>query len=80
MALAISDLKNKEISNIREAARLYNVPRSTLQDQLRGKTFHDDTSANGHKMTKNGEESLVQWILSLDQHGAAPRPAHSRNG
>jgi len=46
MLLAISALKNKEISNIREAARVYNVPRSTLQDRLRGKTYRDETRAN----------------------------------
>ena len=34
LLLAISALKKKEISNIREAARLYDVPRSTLQDRL----------------------------------------------
>ena len=27
-------------------------------------------------MTENEEESLLQWILSIDQRGAAPRPAH----
>ena len=76
LLLAISALKKKEISNIREAARLYDVPRSTLQDRLQGKTNRDETRANGHKMTRNEEESLVQWILSLDQRGAAPRQAH----
>jgi len=76
MLLAISALKNNEISNIREAARVYNVPRSTLQDRLRGKTYRDETRANNHIMTQSEEESLVQWILSLDRRGAAPRPAH----
>ncbi|THC87090.1 hypothetical protein EYZ11_013463 [Aspergillus tanneri] len=27
-------------------------------------------------MTQNEEESLVQWILSLDRRGAPPRPSH----
>ena len=27
-------------------------------------------------MTQNEEESLVQWIISLDRRGSAPRPAH----
>jgi hypothetical protein len=32
LLLAVSALKNQEICNIREAACIYNVPRSTLQD------------------------------------------------
>jgi hypothetical protein len=34
--LAISALKNKEISNIHCAAEIFNVPRSTLHDRLNG--------------------------------------------
>ena len=29
-----------------------------------------------HKLTQNQEESILQWILSLNQCGAAPQPAH----
>jgi hypothetical protein len=29
-----------------------------------------------HKLTQNEEESLTQWILSMDRHAAAPRPSH----
>ena len=34
--LAISDLKNGRISNIREATRIYDVRRTTLRDPLKG--------------------------------------------
>uniref|UniRef100_A0A093Y7T1 HTH psq-type domain-containing protein n=1 Tax=Talaromyces marneffei PM1 TaxID=1077442 RepID=A0A093Y7T1_TALMA len=34
--LAISDLKNGRIRSIREAARIYTIPRTTLQDRLNG--------------------------------------------
>ena len=34
--LAISDLKNGKIRSIREAARIYTVPRTTLQDRMNG--------------------------------------------
>ena len=36
LLLAIQAFKNKEISSIREAARRFNIPRSTLQDRLNG--------------------------------------------
>jgi hypothetical protein len=74
--LAISAIKNKQITQIAKAARVYNVPRSTLRDRLCGSNYRKDTRANSHKMTQNEEESLVRWILSLDQHGAPPRPSH----
>jgi hypothetical protein len=76
--LAISALKKQEIRNVREAARVYNVPRTTLQRRLNGQSFRAETRANGHKMTQNEEESLIRWILSMDQRGAAPRPSHVR--
>ncbi|KAF7167176.1 hypothetical protein CNMCM5623_000583 [Aspergillus felis] len=76
--LAVSALKKKEILNIREAARVYNVPYTTLQRRLTGHAFRAELRANGHKMTQNEEESLIRWILSMDQRGAAPRPLHVR--
>lgn len=59
IVLAISTLKNKEIRNIREAARLYNVPHSTLQDRLREIINRLETRVNSYKITQNKEESLV---------------------
>ncbi|KAG2001081.1 hypothetical protein GB937_010526 [Aspergillus fischeri] len=76
--LAISALKNNQIRNISEAARVDNVPRTTLRQHLDGHIFRPEARANGHKMTQNEEESLIRWILSMDQRGAAPRPSHVR--
>ena len=76
--LAVSALKKKEIHTIREAARIYHVPYTTLQRRLNGHTFWAEARANNHKMTQNEEESLIQWILSMDRRGAAPRPSHVR--
>ncbi|EIT76332.1 hypothetical protein AO1008_11411 [Aspergillus oryzae 100-8] len=62
----------------KRAARVFNIPRTTLQRRLSGYTFRTDTRANSHKMTSSEEESLKEWILSLDKRGAPPRPAHVR--
>lgn len=51
------------------------MPRTTLRDRLHGHTFRAETRANGHKLSTNEEESLLQWILSMDKRGAPPRPA-----
>lgn len=64
--LAISAPKNNQIRNISEAARVYNVPRTTLRRRLDGHIFRPEARANGHKMTQNEEESLIRWILSMD--------------
>ncbi|OQE41382.1 hypothetical protein PENCOP_c005G01271 [Penicillium coprophilum] len=76
--LAIQAFKNKEITTIREVARRFEVPRSTLQRRLAGNTFRPETRANNHKLTETEEESLEKWILSMDRRGGAPRPSMVR--
>jgi hypothetical protein len=74
--LAISALKNKGISNIHRAAEIFNVPRSTLRDRLNGIQYRIEKRANGHRLSPTQEESLVEWILSMDSRGVPPRPSH----
>ena len=41
------------------------------------KTADKTTKTNSPaSLTNKEEESLIQWILALDQYGAAPRPSH----
>ena len=77
--LALSDLKNEKIRSIRQAADVYNVSRSTLQNRLNGKAYRVELRANNHKLTKFEEESLVKWILDLDTRGLPPRPSMVRD-
>jgi hypothetical protein len=71
--LAISDLQNKRIPNIGRAAKLYDIPRTTLRDRLKGTQQRSQIHANRHKLTEFEEESLVKWILNLDKQGLPPR-------
>lgn len=73
--LAISALKNKQFSYICEAAYLYDVSLVTLYDWLHSRVARTEKHANEHKLTITEENMLLQWILSLDRHGAAPWPA-----
>ena len=73
--LAISAIQNREIRTICEAARRFDVPRSTLTNRIRGCTLRPEQRANGHKLSCTEEDTLLQWILSIDLCGAAPRPA-----
>ena len=56
--LAINAIKNQEISAIREVARHFIVPESTLRSRLSGTIFRAKTRANGYKLTKLEEQSL----------------------
>jgi hypothetical protein len=76
--LAISAIESKQITQIAKAARVYNVPRLTLRDRLHSSKYRKETRANSHKLTQNEEESLIQWISSLDRRGASPRPSDIR--
>ena len=76
--LAIQAFKNQEISSIREVARRFEIPRTTLQRRLTGETFRLETRANNYKLTESEEESLQKWILSMDSRGSAPRPCMVR--
>ncbi|EED15091.1 pogo transposable element, putative [Talaromyces stipitatus ATCC 10500] len=71
--LAISDLKNGRIRSIREAARIYTIPRTTLQDRLHGVPFQHAIRASNHKLAQFEEESLVKWVLDLTRRGLPPR-------
>lgn len=76
--LALSDLENGRVKSIRAAATLYAIPRSTLQARVDGRISRVDSRPIGHKLTQLEEDSLTQWILSMDSRGAAPRPATIR--
>jgi DNA-binding IclR family transcriptional regulator len=56
--LAIQAFKNKEISSIREVARRFNIPRSTLSTRLTGIQNRAIYRANSYKLTEIEEESL----------------------
>ena len=49
--LAISALEKQKICNIREAARFYNVSRTTLQRRLNRTASRAETRANSYKIT-----------------------------
>jgi hypothetical protein len=76
--LALDDIKNGRIKSIYGAAKLYDLPRSTLGERAKGVIARVDTRANSHKLTQLEEDSLVKWIFSMASRGAAPRPATVR--
>jgi hypothetical protein len=73
--LAINAIRTSRKLSCRAAAKLYNVPKSTLADRIAGRTSRNETKANCHKLTKLEEEVIVRNILDLDTRGFAPRLA-----
>ncbi|EFW22319.1 conserved hypothetical protein [Coccidioides posadasii str. Silveira] len=79
LELAISAFKNEEISSIREAACLFDVPCSTLAYRLKDRPARVNLHTNSHKLTEPEENQLVQWVLDLDKQELPPRPAFVEN-
>ena len=77
--LAIEAIQKKQIPSIREAARQFNVPHTTLSMRLRGITNRSNTRANSHKLSELEEQSLLKWVISMDSRGAAPRHPQVRD-
>jgi hypothetical protein len=71
--LALNDIQNGRVKSTRAAAKLYNLPYSTLYARAKGRISRVDKRPSSHKLTQLEEDSLTEWILSMDARGAAPR-------
>jgi hypothetical protein len=71
--LALQAFQKGQVKSIRAAAKLFSIPYTTLHARHAGRSLRADTRANNHKLTQNEEDVLVEWILSMDSRGAAPR-------
>jgi hypothetical protein len=57
--LAIKAIKNHEIPSQRQAAAIFKIPLTTLQDRLNGVAYKGDTRNGRHKLTQEEEDSLT---------------------
>lgn len=73
LLLAIQALKNDAKLSVRRAARIFEVPETTLRERRSGINERATTRANNHKLTQLEEESLEKWIIAMDDRGTAPR-------
>src|SRR6266513_2727052 len=73
--LAIDAYKQGQFSSFRAAASTYDVPRSTAQQRVKGIKPKRSSIASNRRLTLVQEESLKQWIPSMDQRGMPPRIA-----
>ena len=76
--LALEAVKNCCVKSLHAAAKIYDIPCATLHARSIGRPSRVDLRASGYKMTQLEEDSLTEWILSMDSRGAAPRPSTVR--
>lgn len=57
--LAMKAIQNGDISTVRQAETIYNVPETTLRRRRAGQSSRIDIRANSHKLTQNEEDSLA---------------------
>jgi hypothetical protein len=78
LSLASQSLQRRQIKSQRRAAKLFSIPRSTLYNHLQGSQPQATANAQKRKLHPVEEQSLVQWILDLDQRGFPPQVINVR--
>lgn len=76
--LALEALKKDPKLSIRTAAKIYNIPRSTLSYRRDGRTSRCEISANSRSLTDLEEYVILQRILDLYTRGFQPRQSYIR--
>ena len=73
LLLAVQAMKANPKLSAREAAKIYNVPRTTLRRQAEKIPSRRDSTANSRKLTNLEESIIIQHILDLDSRSFPPR-------
>jgi hypothetical protein len=73
LCLAVVSYQSNQKQSLRALAAAYDVPESTLRTRLRGTQPRSETVSVNRKLSPIEEQSLVQWILNLDQRGFPAR-------
>ncbi|KAJ8036481.1 hypothetical protein HOLleu_20471 [Holothuria leucospilota] len=68
LELAFAKIKNGEMT-LRQAARLYSVPKSTLNDKLKGRVQLRAKSGPMTNISNAEEDRLESWLLKMSQIG-----------
>ena len=78
LLLGIQTSNNIPNSSHRAIAHSYDVPNTTLHYRIHGRPTRQNAQISNRKLTLTEEETLVQWILSMDGRGLPPRIATVR--
>ena len=75
MLRAIGDLDSGVYTSVRQAAKAYSVPESTLQGRHAGLLPHSIAHQQQQRLSPEQEALLVDWIL--DEDARAQPPSHA---
>jgi hypothetical protein len=73
--LAIEAIRSSRKISRRSAAKMYQVPYTTLSERMAGILRRTETRPNCLKLSRLEEEVIIQRTLDLDSRGFAPRLA-----
>jgi len=73
--LALQVYQQGQFSTSIITAKTYDVTQSTLQQRIINISSRLDSIFKKHLLMPTKEKSLVQWILSMNQHSMSPRIA-----
>ena len=72
LLLAKQAFQKNQFSSLLRAATLYNIPRTSLRERLRGRIPLSKSNTRKRKLKSSKEQALVQWILDLNRRGFPP--------
>jgi hypothetical protein len=73
--LAIEAIRTSKNISRRAAAKIYNIPESTLRLRMNGHTSLRERRPANNKLTELEDEVIVRYILDMDARGFPPRLA-----
>jgi hypothetical protein len=79
LELAIQAYQRGEIRSYQKASTTYDISRTSMQRRISGIPPQRGSVSTTRLLTPTEEESLVQWILSLDRRSMPPRIAGVRD-
>jgi hypothetical protein len=76
--LAVQAYQRGDFQSYTAAVKAYDVPRKTLQRRILGVQPKLGSITLNRLLLTTEEDTLIQWILSMDQRGMLPRPSAVR--
>ena len=71
--LAIEAIYRDPGISIRQAAKIYEVSKTTLRARLRGRAATREKRNARYILTSSEEETLIKHVIDLDSRGFSPR-------